>query len=42
MKTEYEVRFLEVDENEILRNLKKVGVEEIGNWQQIRYVHFKH
>ena len=23
MKTEYEVRFLEVDENEILRNLKK-------------------
>lgn len=36
MKTEYEVRFLEVDENEILRNLKKVGAEEIGNWQQIR------
>lgn len=36
MKTEYEVRFLEIDTNNILKKLKEVGAVEIGNWRQIR------
>ena len=36
MKTEYEVRFLEIDVDKILEKLKEVGAEEIGDWKQIR------
>ena len=36
MKTEYEVRFLEINQNEIISKLKKLGAVEVGNWVQIR------
>lgn len=36
MKTEYEVRFLEIDVDKILEKLKEVGAKEIGDWKQIR------
>ena len=36
MKTEYEVRFLEIDKNEILKKLKVLKAKEMGDWFQIR------
>lgn len=36
MKTEYEIRFLEINTNKVLKKLKEVGATEIGNWVQIR------
>lgn len=36
MKTEYEVRFLEIDKEEVLKKLHKLGAKEVGNWLQIR------
>lgn len=36
MKTEYEVRFLEIDKNMILEKLKQIDAQEVGNWLQIR------
>lgn len=36
MKTEYEIRFLEIDEKSITKKLKSLGAIEIGNWLQIR------
>ena len=36
MKTEYEVRFLEIDKDKILKRLKELGAKEIGNWLQVR------
>lgn len=36
MKIEYEIRFLEINQEEILRKLKALKAKEIGNWLQIR------
>lgn len=36
MKTEYEVRFLEIDKDKILTKLKELGAVEVGDWIQIR------
>lgn len=36
MKTEYEVRFLEVNEREMVERLKDLNAIEIGNWFQVR------
>lgn len=36
MKIEYEVRFLEIDRDEILQKLTNLGAKENGNWLQIR------
>lgn len=36
MKIEYEVRFLEIDKDKILKRLKELGAKEIGNWLQVR------
>ena len=36
MKIEYEVRFLEIDKDVILKRLQELGAEEKGNWLQIR------
>ncbi len=36
MKTEYEVRFLEINKDDLLQKLHKLGAVEIGNWLQIR------
>ncbi len=36
MKTEYEIRFLEIDKDKILKKLKEIGAIEVGNWFQIR------
>ncbi len=36
MKTEYEVRFLEINKEKILKKLQELGAKEVGNWLQIR------
>lgn len=36
MKIEYEARFLEINKNQILERLYKIGAKEVGNWLQIR------
>lgn len=36
MKIEYEVRFLEINEKEILNKLKELKAKEVGDWLQIR------
>ncbi len=35
MKTEYEVRFLEIDKEKILKKLKEIGAVEVGNWFKV-------
>lgn len=36
LKTEFEIRFLEINEKEILEKLKDLNASEIGNWLQVR------
>ncbi len=36
MKIEYEIRFLEIDKDKILKRLKEIGAVEVGDWFQIR------
>ena len=36
MKTEYEIRFLEIDKEKLIQKLKSLGAIEKGNWLQIR------
>ena len=36
MKIEYEIRFLKINREEILKKLKELNAKEIGNWLQIR------
>ena len=39
MKTEYEIRILEIDKEEIIRKLEKLGAKKIGEFNQKRYVY---
>jgi len=39
MKTEWEVRFLEIDEKEFTTKLKSVGAKLVGSWFQIRNIY---
>lgn len=39
MKTEYEVRVLEINQNEIIKKLKKLGATKKGEFNQKRYVY---
>ena len=39
MRTEYEVRFLDVDEKKFIKKLEKAGAVFIGDWFQIRNVY---
>ncbi len=39
MKTEYELRILEIDSKELIQKLEKLGAKKIGEWQQQRYVY---
>ena len=39
MKTEYEVRVLEIDEKEIIDKLEKLGAEKEGEYEQKRFVY---
>ena len=36
MKTEYEIRFLEIDKVRLIEKLKALGATEVGDWLQIR------
>jgi len=39
MKTEYEIRILEINKEEIIKNLEKLGATKIGEFDQKRYVY---
>ena len=39
MNTEYEIRVLEVDVEEIVAKLEKLGAQKVGDWEQKRYVY---
>lgn len=39
MKTEYEIRILEIDQNEIIKKLEKLGATKKGEYNQKRYVY---
>ena len=39
MKTEYEIRILEVNKDEMMRKLEELGAEKIGEFEQKRYVY---
>jgi len=39
MKSEYEIRFLNIDKDNIIETLEQVGAKFIGNWLQKRYVY---
>lgn len=39
MKTEYEIRVLEIDQEKILETLEKLGAKKIGEFHQKRYVY---
>lgn len=39
MKTEYEIRILEIDKEEIIGKLEKLGAKKIGEFNQKRYVY---
>ena len=39
MKTEYEIRVLEIDKEEMIRKLEKLGAKKIGEFNQKRYVY---
>ena len=39
MKTEYEIRILEINKNEIIKRLEELGAEKIGEFEQKRYVY---
>ena len=36
MKIEYEVRFLEINKDSLVKKLKSIGAIEVGDWFQIR------
>ena len=40
MKTEYEIRILEIDKEEMIKKLENLGAKKIGEYNQKRYVHF--
>lgn len=42
MKTEYEIRILEIDKEEIIKKLEKLGAKKIGEFNQKRYVYDLH
>ena len=39
MKTEYEIRILEIDKEEVIRKLEELGAKKIGEFNQKRYVY---
>ena len=39
MKTEYEVRVLEIDRDKMIETLESLGAQKIGDWHQKRYVY---
>lgn len=39
MKTEYEIRILEINKNEIIKRLEELGAEKIKEFEQKRYVY---
>lgn len=39
MKTEYEVRVLEIDVEKLIHRLEKLGAKKVGDWNQRRYVY---
>ena len=39
MKTEYEVRVLEIDKEKMIETLESLGAQKIGDWHQKRYVY---
>ena len=39
MKTEYEVRILEINAEEMINKLEKLGATKIGEYDQKRYVY---
>jgi len=39
MKTEYEVRVLEIDKEKMIETLEGLGAQKIGDWHQKRYVY---
>lgn len=39
MNIEYELRVLEIDEEEIISKLEKLGATKVGEWHQKRYVY---
>ena len=39
MKTEYEVRVLEIDKDKMIETLENLGAQKIGDWHQKRYVY---
>ena len=39
MKTEYEVRVLEINKDEIIKKLERLGAEKKGEFEQKRYVY---
>jgi len=39
MKTEYEVRVLEIDKEKMVETLESLGAKKIGDWHQKRYVY---
>ena len=39
MKTEYEIRVLEINKEEIIKKLEKLGATKLGEFNQKRYVY---
>lgn len=39
MKTEYEVRVLEINRDKMIETLESLGAQKIGDWRQKRYVY---
>lgn len=39
MKTEYEVRVLEIDVEKLIKKLNELGAKKVGDWNQRRYVY---
>ena len=39
MKTEYEIRILEIDKEEMIKRLENLGAKKVGEYEQKRYVY---
>ena len=39
MKTEYEIRILEIDKEEMIKKLENLGAKKVGEYEQKRYVY---
>ena len=39
MKSEYEIRFLDIDKDKLIKKLEEIGADFIGDWLQKRYVY---